>query len=283
MTTPAPAVDPSHLEKHIAFIGGGNMGAALATGLLARGWQADHLRILEPLAARREWLTQHLQVRATDTPSVALDRADAIVLAVKPQYLKEAVAPLQIKPGTLVLSIAAGIRLASLRQWLGDGPRLVRCMPNTPALVGAGAAALCAAPDTPAEQRALAQALISAVGVCCWVEDEARIDAVTALSGSGPAYFFLLAEAMEAAGVALGLSADAAALLARQTLIGAGQLVAAESTPLAELRARVTSKGGTTAAALEDFARHDFRGAVADAMTAARNRSRELGAPTTGH
>lgn len=275
-THDSPSSQSDFQRRHVSFIGGGNMGAALASGLLAKGWPADHVRILEPASARRRWLQENLGISASDDSQTVLAHADAVVIAVKPQQMEAALAGISLPPGTLVLSIAAGVRIEDLRRWLGAGPDIVRCMPNTPALVGAGAAALCAEAGTAAGACALAEALISAVGICRWVSQEAQLDAVTALSGSGPAYFFLLAEAMQQAGEGQGLPAEDAAALARQTLIGAGRLVEAEATELAELRARVTSKGGTTAAALESFEASEFRTLVDRAMAAAATRSREL-------
>ncbi|TAM10111.1 MAG: pyrroline-5-carboxylate reductase [Nevskiaceae bacterium] len=278
-TSENPADSHPFTARRITFIGGGNMGAALARGLLGKGWSADRIRVVEPAAQRRTWLTENLGVATFTDANAALADADAIVLAVKPQHMQAALAPLTITRPLLVLSIAAGVRLASLREWLGPAATLVRCMPNTPALVGAGAAALCTDPATPADARHLAQAIMSAAGTCCWVEDEAQLDTVTALSGSGPAYFFLLAECMQQAATALGLPAATAAALARQTLVGAGQLVAADPAELATLRERVTSKGGTTAAALEAFRADGFAVLVAHAIEAAAQRSFELGAP----
>lgn len=272
------SADPMDATRHrVAFVGGGNMGAALIRGLRDKGWSPDRLRVLETREERRRWLTAELGVEASDRPAVVLEAADAVVLAVKPQQLPSVAPGLPVPAGALVVSIAAGIRTGNLRRWLGPHPWIVRCMPNTPALVGAGAAALYTEHRTPAAARSLAEALLGAVGTCCWVEQEAQLDVVTALSGSGPAYFFALAEAMQKAATALGLPAATAAALARQTLVGAGQLVAAEATPIDVLRERVTSKGGTTAAALQALADAGFGLHVAAAVGAAAERSAELG------
>ncbi|HEX7380956.1 MAG TPA: pyrroline-5-carboxylate reductase [Nevskiaceae bacterium] len=281
----ADSVDPA--RRRVAFVGGGNMGAALVRGLRDKGWPTDHLRVLEVREERRRWLETELGVVASERPSAVLAGADAVILAVKPQQLPKVAPGLPIPAGALVVSIAAGVRTGNLRLWLGPDPWIVRCMPNTPALVGAGAAALYTGHRTPEAARSLAEALLGSVGTCCWVEQEAQLDVVTALSGSGPAYFFALAEAMQKAATALGLPAATAAALARQTLVGAGQLVAAEAAPIGVLRERVTSKGGTTAAALQALADAGFGLHVAAAVGAAAERSAELGnaaaAPAGGH
>lgn len=280
MTAPHKPVDhDAFASRRVTFLGGGNMGTALAKGLLGKGWPSERILIVEALAARRAWLSEHLGLATCADASTALDDADAVVLAVKPQQMQSALAAVKISRPLLVLSIAAGLRLASLRQWLGPHAVLVRCMPNAPALAGAGAAALYTDTTTPGDARVLAQAIMSAVGTCCWVADEGQLDIVTALSGSGPAYFFLLAESMQQAATALGLPGEVAAVLARQTLVGAGRLVEADATELAVLRERVTSKGGTTAAALESFHAAGFASIVAHAVEAATRRSLELGMP----
>lgn len=272
-------VSTAHSERPIvAFLGGGNMAAALINGLLASGWPAQRIRVAERIAERRDWLRNELGVTTNDDARTAIHDAAATVLAVKPQQMAAALHGLRFAPGSLVLSIAAGIRLDSLRGWLGNDVALVRTMPNTPALAGAGATALYASPETPQALRKLAQRLVDSIGVSCWVEHEEQLDAVTALSGSGPAYFFLLTEAMAAAGVALGLPPATAAALARQTLIGAGRLVEQDEADIAALRERVTSKGGTTAAALQALENGDFHAIIHTAMAAAEKRSRELGA-----
>lgn len=269
--------DPTNPHPRIAFIGGGNMAAALIGGLRAHGWPATQLVVAERDAGRRDWLMRTLGVTAADDATRVVDGAAATVLAVKPQQMGEALGGLRLPAGSLVLSIAAGIRIDNLRGWLGEDVALVRSMPNTPALVGAGATALYAPAGTAEAARRLAQTLTDSVGLSCWVDSESQLDAVTALSGSGPAYFFLLAEAMAEAGIALGLAPAVAAALARQTLVGAGRLVAAETTGLATLRQRVTSKGGTTEAALARLETAGLRTIVKQALDAAAQRSHTLG------
>jgi len=272
--------DMSNLSSmNIALIGGGNMARGLIGGLLANGAAASRVSVAEPNDSARAALVHDFQVRVSADNAAAVSGARVVILAVKPQLMAEvarALAPALQATRPLVISVAAGIRADRLQQWIGQGIALVRCMPNRPALIGAGATGLYAA-GLSVEDRALAEQVLSTTGVCVWVASEPDIDAVTALSGSGPAYFFRLAELMAEAGVALGLAPDVARRLAAQTLAGAGQLVAAEKEPdLARMRAEVTSKGGTTEAALKSFAAQGFDRLVADAMAAAAHRSREL-------
>jgi pyrroline-5-carboxylate reductase len=264
------------MAELIAFIGGGQMAGSLIGGLLAAGHPAARLRVAEPDAARATSLRREFGVevcgRAAELPA-----ADAWVLAVKPQVMREALAGLQPTAPTTVVSIAAGIRVQALRGWLGSGAPIVRAMPNTPALLRAGIAGLFAPEGTPEASRQLAQRILGAVGTTCWVPDEAQLDAVTALSGSGPAYFFLVAEALREAGAALGLDAGTAALLAQKTLVGAGRMADASGKDVSELRADVTSKGGTTEAALARLEQGGIRKLFAGALQAAAERGRELG------
>ncbi len=260
----------------IAFIGGGQMAGSLIGGLLAAGHPAARLRVAEPDAARAASLRREFSVevcgRAAELPA-----ADALVLAVKPQVMREALAGLAPPASTTVVSIAAGVRVKALRGWLGSGATIVRAMPNTPALLRAGVAGLFAPEGTPEVSRQLAQRILGAVGTTCWVPSEAQLDAVTALSGSGPAYFFLVTEALREAGAALGLDAGTAALLAQKTLIGAGRMADAAGKDVSELRANVTSKGGTTEAALAQLEQGGIRKLFAGALKAAAERGRELG------
>lgn len=272
-------IDGLH-EARIAFIGGGNMGAALVAGLLARGVAPSAVIVSDPSADVRTRLQSEFHVATTDTGAAAVRAADLVVLAVKPQLLAEVVPDLRSAFGTsapLVLSVAAGIRVADLERWCGPRVAVVRAMPNRPALIGAGAAGLYAPPSVSAAQRRLAEAVMSAVGITAWVTDESLLDAVTALSGSGPAYFFLLAELITEGGVQLGLDPQTAQTLARATLAGAGALAGHSSADLATLRTEVTSKGGTTEAALRALADADLRGIVLRALEAAASRARELG------
>jgi len=263
----------------ISFIGGGNMGRALIGGLLERGAPKDSLRVGEAYEPSRTALTRDFGVFASAENQEAVGGADVVVLAVKPQDAGKvliALRPIFQSKAPLVISIAAGIRIHDLEAWCGPNVPVVRSMPNRPALVGAGATGLFAPPTVQPEHRTAAENIMRAVGAVVWVQSEEALDVVTALSGSGPAYFFLLAESMLQAGIELGLSPEAAHTLAVETLYGAGRLAHAGDGDLARLRAEVTSKGGTTAAAVRIFETADFRSLVARALTAATERGREL-------
>ena len=265
----------------VAFIGGGNMARSLIGGLVARGGDADAIRVAEPVEVLREALQRDFGVRSHDHAADAADGASVWLLAVKPQVMRSvcsALAPLAQAQRPLVISIAAGITASQLDLWLGGGQALVRAMPNTPALLGAGITGLYANAAATQAQRARAAALLDAVGPTVWIAEEARMDAVTAVSGSGPAYVFLLAEAMQAAGVAQGLAPEAARALVNQTLLGAATMLTRSEEDAAVLRARVTSPGGTTQAAIETFETGGFRALVAAAIAAATERGRELSA-----
>jgi pyrroline-5-carboxylate reductase len=249
--------------------------------LVARGRRADAIRVAEPVAALRDALEKDFGVTCADHAAAAAEGADVWVLAVKPQVMREVCAslvPLAQAARPLVVSIAAGITTAQLDRWLGGGMPVVRAMPNTPALLGAGITGLYANARTADAQRTQADALLDAVGPTVWIDDEAQMDAVTAVSGSGPAYVFLLAEAMQAAGVAQGLSPDAARALVRQTLLGAATMLVKQDEPADVLRTRVTSPGGTTQAAIETFEAGGFRELVDRAIRAATERGRQLSA-----
>jgi pyrroline-5-carboxylate reductase len=262
----------------IAFLGGGNMANALIGGLLAKGYAADTISVVELFAQARDNLTSRYKVHASESPDAQTFAADTLVLAVKPQDMKKAVAPLAGKLARqVVISIAAGIRLQDLARWLGGYTKLVRVMPNTPALIGAGIAGLYAGSEVSAEERTRAEAILEAVGKTVWVEDESLIDPVTAVSGSGPAYVFYFIEALERAGTELGLAPQAARKLAIQTFVGAARLAAESAEPPGTLRERVTSKGGTTEAALKVFAAEDIAGRIGKALRAASDRGAELG------
>jgi pyrroline-5-carboxylate reductase len=272
----------------IGFLGGGNMARALIGGLLQRGASAAQLSVGEPGAAARERLARDFGVQVSADNRSAIEGCALLILAVKPQEAAAvigALAPQLQSARPVLLSVAAGIPIASLRAWAGPGVPIIRCMPNRPALIGAGVTGLHAAPDVTAQQRALAEQTLQAAGGTVWVSRESDLDVVTALSGSGPAYFFLLAELMMQAAIGQGLEPEAARQLAVGTLHGAGALAGASDGDLARLREEVTSKGGTTAAALDAFAAGDLAGVVAHAMQAATLRSRELatqfGTPAT--
>lgn len=261
----------------IAFIGAGNMAASLIGGLRAKGLEAAQIRASDPGEETRARVSAEHGIETFADNAQAIDGADVVVLAVKPQAMKavcEALRP-SLKPNQLVVSIAAGITCASMNNWLGAQP-IVRCMPNTPALVRQGASGLFATAEVSAEQRQQAQELLSAVGIALWLNEEQQLDAVTAVSGSGPAYFFLLIEAMTAAGVKLGLPADIAAQLTLQTALGAAHMAASSDVDAAELRRRVTSPAGTTEAAIKSFQANDFEALVEKALGAAAHRSAEM-------
>ena len=272
---------PNHEFRKIAFIGGGNMARSLIGAQLARGVPPATLHVAEPRAEAREALAREFGVATFADNAEAVAGADCVVLAVKPQAMHAVctalAGPLRgARP--LVISIAAGVRIAQIEKLLGDGHAIVRCMPNTPALVGAGASGLCANRNVEPGQRALAGRLLDAAGIVRWIDDEALMDTVTALSGSGPAYFFLLVEAMEDAAVRQGLPRDTARALAAQTCLGAGHMLADGNETAAELRKRVTSPHGTTAAALDAFEQGGFRALVERALDAAQRRGAELSA-----
>ncbi|MCX7627769.1 MAG: pyrroline-5-carboxylate reductase [Methylophilaceae bacterium] len=261
----------------IAFIGGGNMARALISGLLARGSLASDIQVVELDPDRRMGLKKDFGVRVTaELPAAA--SADVIVLAVKPQQLRDVAIFLgSLLDGQLVVSIAAGVRCADLVRWLGNYGAVVRVMPNTPAQIQAGVSALYATASTTAEQKALANQLLSAVGRCVWLDDEAQMDAVTAISGSGPAYVFYFLEAIEQAGIELGLTPVQARILATQTFLGASKLAIESTHDFATLRAQVTSKGGTTEQAILSMESSQVKTAIVRAIHAAAHRSMELG------
>ena len=262
----------------ITFIGGGNMASAIIGGLLARQHQPADFCVIDPQPATRDGLRQRFGLRTEGAPSADALAADVVVLAVKPQQMQqvaESLAPLM--GSQLVISIAAGIRIGDLARWLGDYDRIVRAMPNTPALIGEGITGLVASASVDAAQRETAQRILDAVGQSVWVDDESQIDAVTAVSGSGPAYVFHFIEAMEQGAIALGLPPEHARRLAIATFTGAARLAADSDEPPAVLRERVTSKGGTTAAALAVMAQRHVAAHIGEAMSAARQRSIELG------
>ncbi len=268
------------IRHTIAFIGGGNMARSLIGGLVAGGWSEDKLLVSDPDPAQRELLVkQYAGVRAFSDNTQAAHRASVVLMAVKPQVLKsvaQALAATVQARRPLIVSIAAGIRAADLERWLGGELAMVRCMPNTPALVQSAATGLYANPHVTREQRTTAETILRAVGETLWVEDEALLDAVTALSGSGPAYFLLVMEAMEQAGQKLGLPPGTARRLTLQTALGTAKLAMAGEDDPGTLRARVTSKGGTTERAIAELERGDLRGLFDGALTAAAQRAREL-------
>jgi pyrroline-5-carboxylate reductase len=265
-------------KPQIAFIGAGNMATALIGGLIADGTPAAQIIASDPSSERLTALAGS-GIRTTDDNAEAAAQAGLLVLAVKPQMLKlvcqELAASVQ-QHAPLVVSIAAGVRSAELIDWLGGGVSVIRTMPNTPAMIQCGATVLFAGPGVSAEQRDAAEHVLRAVGLTRWVDDEGLLDAVTALSGSGPAYQFLFMEAMEAAAVKLGLPAETARLLTLQTALGAARMAMESSDDLATLRDKVTSPGGTTEQAIMAFEEGGLRDLVERALGAARDRSEEI-------
>lgn len=267
----------SYLE--LTVLGAGNMGRALIGGLLRHGMRPEQITVAESKEAARAALSLELGVAATADNAAAIGKADLIVLAVKPQdagAVLSALAPGLQQRRPIVLSIAAGVRIQALQSWCGAGVPVIRAMPNRPAFVGAGVTGLFAPPEIGASQRAIAAQVMQSVGEVVWVATEEALDVVTALSGSGPAYFFFLAEAMMQAGVELGLPVDTARRLSIATLHGAGLLAQGSDGDLTRLRAEVTSKGGTTEAAVNTLQAADFNEIVSRAITAATRRGREL-------
>ena len=261
----------------IAFVGGGNMASAIIGGLIRQGVPASRITIVEPYEPQRAQLLQQFGITALPEATAALASAQVAVWAVKPQTFKDAAAA--VAPYTaqaLHLSVAAGIRSESIAQWLNN-QHVIRAMPNTPALVGMGMTALVARSEVTGAQQQLAEQIIATTGQFLWVEQESQLDAVTALSGSGPAYVFYFLEAMERAGVEMGLSSEQALKLAIGTFSGASQLAAQSTEPPAVLRERVTSKGGTTFAALESMRASNIAAQFITAIKAADKRATELG------
>ncbi len=266
-------------QTRIAFIGGGNMARSLVAGLIADGHAASALTVSDPVGEVRDRLANTYGVHGTDDNAAAVGGAEVVVLAVKPQVAPavcRALAPALPRPAPLVISVMAGIREASISAWLGGEIALVRSMPNTPVLVQSGAIGLHANAAVTAAQRNLAEEILRAGGVVRWVDEETDLDAVTAVSGSGPAYFFLLMEALEKAGIAEGLDAETARLLAIQTALGAARLAMESDESPEELRRRVTSPGGTTERALDVLADGGLEALLARAVAAARTRAQEL-------
>ena len=259
----------------ICFIGAGNMATSLIGGLIANGTAADRIIASDIEPARLERLRADFAIRTDGDNQRAAAQADIVILAVKPQILQDVCRGLSgITNQPLFLSIAAGIRETDINRWLGGQRAVVRCMPNTPALVGLGASALYANAAVSTLQKQQAESILAGVGIALWVEGENELDAVTAISGSGPAYFFLFIEALQSAAIELGLDAGTAARLARQTALGAATM--AVDKDVVELRQQVTSPGGTTEQAIQSFNDNCLGHLVLDAARAGERRSREL-------
>lgn len=269
-------------NKKLVFIGGGNMATSLIGGLCNAGIDPQQITVIDPQAEQRARLSAEYRIH-TEAAATAdiLAGADMITLAIKPQVLQavcrglaQALSGLEERP--LILSVAAGIRANSIKRWLGGNLAVVRAMPNTPALIQSGATALIADADTSVEQKDLAEEVMRTAGLCVWVKDESTMDAVTAISGSGPAYYFLFMEAMEQAGEKLGLDAKTSRLLTLQTALGAARMALESNESPEELRHKVTSPGGTTEQAILSFEANQLRSLVDEATAAACRRSAEL-------
>ena len=263
----------------LTFIGGGNMAAALIAGLAGQLTEGANITVVDPNPAQLARLSDSFGVRAIERLDAAAAASDIIVLAVKPQQMQEVAAGLRplLAGQPLVLSIAAGIRAADLSRWLGGYGAIVRCMPNTPALIGQGVTGMVAMAGVSDEHRNAADSVMRAVGQTVWLDEESKIDAVTAVSGSGPAYVFYFIEAMQQAAAELGLSAEQGTQLALATFTGASQLAARSADEVAVLRERVTSKGGTTYAALQSMEGAGVKQAIVAAVKAAAARGKEMG------
>ncbi len=276
---PTPAPTPSSTVPHVAVLGGGVMGETLVSALLAAGWTPDDVDVTERSAARATELSGRYGVRAADTNAKAASRADVVLVAVKPQVVADVLAEVapRLRPGTLVVTVAAGLPIAVYEDALAAGTAVVRVMPNTPAVIGQGASAVAAGTHATEEHLALVERMLAGTGLVVRVAEK-DLDAVTAISGSGPAYAFYLIDAMAEAGVLLGLTRDLATRLAVATVQGSAALAAQTGEHPVVLRERVSSPGGTTVAAVRELDAHGVRAGVVAAALAARDRSRELGA-----
>jgi len=264
-------------QPRLAFIGGGNMASAIIGGLLRQGTAPSHIQIVEPFAEARERLLSSYGIRAEESASPLLNKADLVIWAIKPQVFKEVALQTRAHCAhALHLSVAAGIRSDSLAQWLGS-ERIVRAMPNTPALVGLGQTGLFARASVSTADRAWVAQVVATTGQFVWVDDEPLLDAVTAISGSGPAYVFYFIEAMVAAGVRMGLTPAQAHQLAVGTFVGSAELARSASESPSVLRERVTSKGGTTHAAISTMQAARLDALFQEALEAARQRAKALG------
>lgn len=267
------------ISKEIGFIGGGNMAASLIGGLLANGASANKLSVFEPNQERSAWLVDTFGINTVESNTALVNRCDALLIAVKPQLMSNVLSPLADSFKSrqpLIVSIAAGIMVKSIQGWLGGNYSVVRVMPNTPAMLGAGASGLYASETTSEQQKQLAETLLNAVGIVSWVNSEQDIDSVTALSGSGPAYFMLFYQALIEAAEAAGLDSKTATALTLQTAIGAAKMVEQSDDSIQQLIKNVTSPGGTTEQALKTLNDADISGIIKAAFGSARTRSAEL-------
>jgi pyrroline-5-carboxylate reductase len=262
----------------IAFLGGGNMAGALIGGLIAKGTDPHSISVIEMSPVAREKLGARYPVHLSTAPDAAMQRAEVLVLAVKPQDMKAALASISgFSKEKLIVSVAAGIRIATLSRWLGGHRKVVRCMPNTPALIGAGISGLFASPDVSAGEKQQAESILRAVGDVVWLPEERLLDPVTAVSASGPAYVFWFIEQLAASAEKLGIPKDAALKMAKQTVLGSALLASQSAESPETLRRNVTSKGGTTEAALKVFDEAKLAEHFARAVAAASKRGEELG------
>src|SRR5262245_5860894 len=262
----------------IAFLGGGNMASALIGGMIAKGHDASRISVIELSPAAREKLGARFPVRVTTAPDVAMKGAEVVVLAVKPQDMKRALASLGSEVrGALVISVAAGVTLETLSRWLGGHRKIVRCMPNTPGLIGAGITGLYASEEVDEKEKKKAEDILRAVGEVVWLAEEKLIDPVTAVSASGPAYVFWFIEQLAAAAVKLGIPREDALKLAKETVLGAAKLAVSSTETPETLRKNVTSKGGTTEAALNVFDQEKLAERFIRAVEAASKRGEEMG------
>ncbi len=266
-------------DIRIRFVGAGNMAASLMGGLISKGITASQMTASDPGKNQRDYIEQQFQILTYDDNNSHFGMPDIVVIAVKPQIMKkvlEDVAASIVRTNPLVISVAAGITTEQINLWLGAELAVVRTMPNTPALIGQGAIGMYANDSVSQRQKQLTEQIMDAVGTSIWVKNESKIDAVTALSGSGPAYFFMFMEYLQHAAEKLGLSSEDAALLTKKTAIGAALLAERSPETLAQLKQRVTSPNGTTAAALDQFSASDLGSIIEQAVQAANNRSVEL-------
>lgn len=265
-------------QAKITFIGAGNMASSIVGGLIKKGFPAENITATDPYQPSLDKLGAEFGVNINADNGIAAKKSDVIVLAIKPQVMEQVCRDLSshLDHKPMIVSIAAGIDIQSLNAWLGNDLAIVRCMPNTPALVQTGASGLFANAQTNAEQKILANDILEAVGVVQWLDREALIDPVTAVSGSGPAYYFLFMESMIEAGIAQGLTRENATELTLQTALGAAKLAQSSDVDVAELRRRVTSPNGTTEQAVLSFEQQGLRDMVAKAMQACSDRSVEM-------
>jgi pyrroline-5-carboxylate reductase len=262
----------------IVFIGGGNMASCIIGGMISQGFESTDIMVSVPTQNSRDRLKSEFKVQVTDDNRSAVASADVVILAVKPQIMRSVALDMSsaIPAKAVVVSIAAGISIESMQAWLGDSIAIVRAMPNTPSLVGTGATGLYANPTTDDAQQQIVSKIFEAVGYCCWVDTEAQINAVIAMSGSGPAYFFRILEIMQLVGQELGLSEDIARQLASQTALGAAKMAKNSDLSPAQLREQVTSPGGTTERALNTFQQEDLEAIFRKAMTSAVARAEQM-------